>query len=44
MMQQAAQDGRIPQECFAKNTAIATMLFSPSNFSVIAPGPYIIWP
>jgi hypothetical protein len=44
MMQQAAQDGRIPQECLQKNTAIATMLFSPNNFSVIAPGLYIIRP
>ncbi len=44
MMQQAVQDGRIPQECFAKNTAIVTMSFSPSNFSLIAPGPYIILP
>ncbi len=44
MMQQAAQDCRIPQECFAKNTAIAAMLFLPSNFTVIASGPYIIRP
>jgi hypothetical protein len=37
MLQQAMQDGRILQECYAKSTAIATTLYLPNSFFVTVP-------